>query len=259
MATPQEWYYGLPIVTRVWITGAVLSGIGARFGLLQPYTIAFIPSLTFEHFQVWRLVTNFFFLGVPSFNWLIRLLMLSQYAPALEREPFPSGGGPRAGNTADFIYMMIVGMVVTLFAGWCLGLSMLASALLAAVVYVWSKRHPEQQTSFYGFGFKAAYLPWVLLGFAFIVGGDVHSELIGIVAGHSYYFVQEVLPHLETPLRGYKLLRTPDFLYRMLSLPPTHEAAAFAHLRAAAAGVGRAAAPGGHNWGGQGVPLGRRN
>ena len=54
MATPAEWYYGLPIVSRVWLTGAVLTGVGAKFGLLSPMTIAFIPELTFQHLQVKR-------------------------------------------------------------------------------------------------------------------------------------------------------------------------------------------------------------
>ena len=88
----------------------------------------------------------------------------AQYAPALERDPFPSGGGPRSGNTADYVWMTVIGMLVTLGFGFALGRAFLGTALLSAVVYVWAKRHPEAQTSFYGFGFKAAYLPFVLLG-----------------------------------------------------------------------------------------------
>ncbi len=120
------------------------------------------------------------------------LFRRTQYAPALEREPFPSGGGARAGNTADFIWMIVIGMLVTLGVGGVLGITFLSSALLSAVVYVWAKRHPEQQTNFYGFGFQAPYLPWVLLGFAVITNGDVHSELIGIVAGECIIFCVHV-------------------------------------------------------------------
>lgn len=68
------------------------------------------------------------------------------------------------GNTADFLWMTLIGMLVSLGLGTLLGMKFLSFALLSAIVYVWSKRHPETQTSFYGFGFKAAYLPFVLLG-----------------------------------------------------------------------------------------------
>ena len=52
MATPAEWYNALPIVSRVWLSGAVLTGLGSKFGLFNPMTIAFIPDLTFQGFQV---------------------------------------------------------------------------------------------------------------------------------------------------------------------------------------------------------------
>lgn len=54
MATPAEWYYSLPIVSRVWLSGAVLTGVAAKFGMFSPMTIAFIPELTFQHLQVGR-------------------------------------------------------------------------------------------------------------------------------------------------------------------------------------------------------------
>lgn len=70
-----------------------------------------------------------------------------------------------------------MGMLVTLAFGFFLGRAFLGTALLSAVVYVWSKRHPETQTSFYGFGFKAAYLPFVLLGGSGRGGRIVTSDL----------------------------------------------------------------------------------
>ena len=108
MATdsPAEWYYGLPIVSRVWLSGAVLAALGSKFGLFSPWTVAFIPHLVFKkyevrvgllifpyrraseravqveyisltsHAQIWRLILNFVFFGDLSFNWLIRMIML---------------------------------------------------------------------------------------------------------------------------------------------------------------------------------------
>lgn len=122
--------------------------------------------------------------------------------------------------------------------------------------------------------------PSALAAFTIVVNGDVHSELLGIGAGHVYYFLQgalgagsspisstphpflrsppEVLPNVESPLRGFHLLRTPDFLYTALGLPSTHAAAAFVHMGIGRGGGAAPPPPGGrHQWGGGGVVLGR--
>ena len=52
MASPAEWYYALPIVSRVWLSGAVLSALGSKFGLFNAWTIAYIPQLAFMKFEV---------------------------------------------------------------------------------------------------------------------------------------------------------------------------------------------------------------
>ena len=96
-----------------------------------------------------------------------------------------------------------------------------------------------------------------MLGFAFIVGDDIVAPLCGIVAGHIYFFCQEVLPEADGPLKGYRVLATPNFLYSWLQLPSTAAAAAniamHAHRNAAAGGP--AAAPV-HRWPAGGQRLG---
>ena len=151
--------------------------------------------------------------------------------PAYEESPFPSGGGPHTGNLADVLWMFVFGCTMLLGLGWLFSLRFHALPLFMMVIYVWSRRHPEEQTSFYMFTFKAAYLPWVMLASAFVMGDDITRDLLGIVTGHVYYFLQEVLPHTESPFKGVHLLRTPDALYRVMQLPPTNAAAAYVAMR----------------------------
>uniref|UniRef100_A0AAA9SY56 Derlin n=5 Tax=Pecora TaxID=35500 RepID=A0AAA9SY56_BOVIN len=100
--------------------------------------------------------------------------------------------------------------------------------------------------------FQACYLPWVILGFNYIIGGSVINELIGNLVGHLYFFLMFRYP---MDLGGRNFLSTPQFLYRWLpsrrggvsgfGVPP-------ASMRRAAdqnGGGGR------HNWG-QGFRLG---
>lgn len=45
--------------------------------------------------------------------------------------------------------------------------------------------------SFLGlFPFTAPYLPWVLLSFSILLGNSATTDLIGIVVGHIYYFLE---------------------------------------------------------------------
>ena len=45
------------------------------------------------------------------------------------------------------------------------------------------------------FNFDAPYLPWVLLGFSLLLHGNwPTSDLIGMIVGHVYYFLDEVWP-----------------------------------------------------------------
>ena len=81
--------------------------------------------------------------------------------PALENDPFPSGGGPHRGNLADFVYCLFFGLVVLTPLAWLLKLPAISFSLYYMVVYIWSKRHPAEPSSFYMFSVPAVMLPWV--------------------------------------------------------------------------------------------------
>lgn len=51
-ATPQEWYSSLAPVTKVWLTGAVASGLLAKLGFLDPGLLALFWDKIFTKFQV---------------------------------------------------------------------------------------------------------------------------------------------------------------------------------------------------------------
>jgi hypothetical protein len=177
----------------------------------------------------------------------------SRFVPAYENDPFPSGPGLHMGNVADTVTMLGFGAAVLLAAGTLLRMPFLAGALFMMVLYVWSKRHPEAPTSFYMFNVPAAYLPWVMTGFSFIVGQDPIPDLLGIGVGHLYFFAKQVLPGMEGPWKDRVLLRTPDLLYRFFNERATHANAAAVRMAERRAGGGGG---GGHNWG-AGQALGR--
>jgi Derlin-2/3 len=94
----------------------------------------------------------------------------------------------------------------------------LGHPLAFMMVYVWG-RGPENahvRMGFLGiFPFSAPYLPWVLLLFSLVIGNPVETDLLGIIVGHIYYFLEFVYPHVAT-IRGWrikKIIHTPSFLH----------------------------------------------
>lgn len=86
----------------------------------------------------------------------------------------------------------------------------LLEPMVLSVLYVWCQFNKDVTVSFwFGTQFKAMYLPWVLVGFNMILRGGGINELIGILVGHTYYFVAFQYPqdHGTSPL-----IKTPQFL-----------------------------------------------
>ena len=76
------------------------------------------------------------------------------------------------------------------------------------------------RVSFLGvFQFRAPFLPWALLGFSVLLGNSPTTDLLGIGAGHVYYFLEDVHPYTAAG-RGRRVLVTPRFLRRLLDPPP---------------------------------------
>ena len=79
------------------------------------------------------------------------------------------------------------------------------------------------QMGFFGIiPFAAPYLPWVLLVFSMLIDNPIETDLLGIIVGHIYYFLESVYPHVARA-RGWKrekLLVTPHFLHYLCGTVP---------------------------------------
>jgi hypothetical protein len=130
-----------------------------------------------------------------------------------------------------------------------MGFSILGPPLLTFVVYLWSRRNPAAPASVWMVRVPGIWLPWALVAFAFVFG-DPMPELAGIGVAHLFYYIIEVLPRTEGPLKSaYTYLRTPDFMCRAFQTVPTG-------VGAPRPGAPRAPPQGGHQWGGGGRQLG---
>jgi hypothetical protein len=189
--------------------------------------------------------------GSPSHTPRARAPRSHNYGSALELNPYPSGGGSHMGNIADFALMLSFGGALLLAIGAYMQQKFLGQALAFMVIYVWSKRNPATEVSLYMFRFQGVYLPWAMLAWSLAMGDSGVFEMLGILVGHIFYFIVDVLPN--SPNMGWasgKWLHTPAFLYRLFDVPPTYAPPAILNM----GNLNRAGAapPARHNWGGGG-------
>lgn len=197
----EEWYRSLPIVTRTYVTLASLTTAGCALEIITPYNVYFNSKLIMKG-EVWRLLTNFFFFGNLGLDFVFHMFFLLKYCKSLEEGSF-------RGRSADFLWMLMLGgMLLTSLAPF-VNIQFLGSSLTFMMVYVWGRRHQYVNLSFLGiFNFTAPYLPWVLLAFSLVLGSSPVVDLMGMAAGHVYYFLEDVYPRMT----GRRPLKTPSFV-----------------------------------------------
>lgn len=206
MSSPGEWFYSLPPVSKTYGTLCFLTTIAFTLHLVSPAWLYLDFALVTKNFQIWRLLTNFFFLGSFSIPFGVRLMMIARYGVQLEQGPFKD-------RTADFLWMMIVSVIsflvlsltVPFFKSFFLGPS-----LVFMLLYVWSREFPTSTVSIMGLvNLQGFWLPWAMLLVNTIFGMPIMSDLLGIIVGHVYYFLTVLHPRAG----GQEYLKTPTWVY----------------------------------------------
>ncbi|CAL8333898.1 derlin-2 isoform X1 [Gadus morhua] len=201
--SPVRLYLQTPAVTRVYVTACVLTTAAVQLGLITPLQLAFNPQLVFREWQIWRLITNFLFFGSLSFGFLINIIFLFRYCRLLEEGCFRR-------RTADFVFLFLFGGVLMTVMGVFTDQVFLGQSFPSMLVYVWSRRNPLLKIHFLGFlSFHARFLPWGLVAFSLMLGNSIVVDVLGIMVGQTYFYLEDVLPNQPG---GWKLLRTPHIL-----------------------------------------------
>eukprot|EP00545_Synedropsis_sp_CCMP1620_P001139 CAMPEP_0119004334 /NCGR_PEP_ID=MMETSP1176-20130426/1083_1 /TAXON_ID=265551 /ORGANISM="Synedropsis recta cf, Strain CCMP1620" /LENGTH=290 /DNA_ID=CAMNT_0006956025 /DNA_START=82 /DNA_END=954 /DNA_ORIENTATION=- len=272
---PQEWFLALPIVTQYWFGATLVLTLAGNFGMIHPSNFLLIWDQVKDKFEIWRLLTCFCYAGKFEFPTLISLFLLMNFSKQYESSgPFNTGAG---GGTADYVFMWIFGAITMVVSKPVISLvlpvstRLMTRSMIYYVLYVWSKRHPTAQANIWGIPVKAIYLPFTYVIISIFIGAPYRDMVQGIIVGHIYYFLVDVVPQVY----GKDVLHTPQFLIDKLGVgnytqagivdaPPPAEAPRVGRVAGVGGGGGApqgggAAAPrggGGHNWGAGGNRLG---
>ncbi|CAD7968221.1 unnamed protein product [Amoebophrya sp. A25] len=204
--TPEQWYKNLPVLTRYGLTIIFATTILVQTEILNPQLIVLHWPLVWGKLQLWRVLTCVFFFGGFSFNLVFQLYFFTSFSSKLERnEVFASA----PGEYLLFLLFQIVTLaVLSLLLAYPTGLPTLGPSLVFAIIYYWSRREPYAQLSFFSFTIQGYQFPFALLFFQVLMGGSPWADLLGLGAGHIYYFLKEVVPQEY----GYTFIRAPAFM-----------------------------------------------
>jgi len=210
----------LPILTRYWFGATAGITILANLEVLfTAENLYYSWPLIREKYEIYRLLAPFLYAGGFSFNLLITLLCLYQHSKAYEsRSVYNTGAG---GGTADYAFMLMFGMAMTFISKLLLPIPpFFCRNLVYFVLYVYSKRHPNEQANVWGVPVGAAMLPFAVLGLQVLMG-NYWLDIARMAVGHLYYFLVDVYPRVYQK----DILHTPDFLINYFGtgeyVPPT--------------------------------------
>lgn len=196
----MSWYMEIPVISRLYMTSAFLTTAACAVDIISPFSLYFNFNLIFVQGQVWRLLTTFLFFGLFSLDFLFHMYFLVRYCRLLEEGDF-------RGKTAHFVMFLFFGVTAMIIVAPFVSVHFLGSSLTFMMVYVWGRRNDDVRMSFLGvFNFTAPYLPWVMLAFSVLVGNPLTIDVIGILVGHAYYFLEYVYPVIAD-IRGWKIRR----------------------------------------------------
>jgi Derlin-2/3 len=86
----MSWYMDIPVVSRMYFTGAFLTTAACAVDIITPYSLYFSWDLI-KAGQVWRLFTSYLFFGVFSVDFLFHMYFLVSSSVKEERALSPNG------------------------------------------------------------------------------------------------------------------------------------------------------------------------
>jgi len=204
----QEVWLSLPVITRWYATLVVGTSILIALDVVSPFFLYFNSRLVLKG-EWWRLFTNFLYMGELGIDFIFHMFFLIRYSKSLEETSFRN-------RPADFLWLLVFGMIVLTAIAPFVKVQFLGTSLNFMLVYLWSRRNPHVPLSFLGvFNFSAAYLPWVLMCFSVLIGSSPLMDVLGMVAGHTYYFLEDVWPRSAAGA-GRRLIKTPRIFVSLM-------------------------------------------
>ena len=215
----QDWWTAAGPVTRHTLMGCVGCTVLATLGVFEPHQLMLHWPSVWQHLEVWRPVTTFLFVGPLSgpnaLSTVLNTGFLANFSRSVEDLVFPH-------QLAEHVFFLTVVSVICLVVAYVLHMHMLFSAFTMALLWVYCRRI-STIFNLFGIDVPSDYFPFVILGFNYVMGGDIVGYCIGLGAAQCYLSLKDDLPRMQ----NLHLLPTPSIFFTLFpSTANTHPASA---------------------------------
>jgi len=197
-----------PKITKILTLSSIFISLLTWFEIISPYSLYINYQLIFKKFQIWRILTNFFYFGKFNLSLILHMLMFFRNSKLLEKKIFK-------GIAPDYLFFIFFNMICLMVLNIFANEIFLSESLNFSMTYYWGRKSKNTNVEFMGlFTFRAPYVPWIYLIFSFFINSGIKDELIGLIVGHFYFFLKEIIPRLKI-IKNPRLLETPKFFYNL--------------------------------------------
>jgi len=200
-----------PKITKLLILSSFSISLLVWTGLITTLDIYLNFGLVIYKFQIWRILTTFLYFGELNLSLILHMYIFFRDSKILEKKIFH-------GSAADYLYFILYCIVFLLFLSPLTKSIFLSSSLNFAMMYYWGRKSKTTNVEFMGvFTFRAPYLSIFYLLISFLLGYEYKELIYGIIVGHVYFFIKEILPRIKG-VQGIQLLETPKFIQKICDI-----------------------------------------
>jgi Derlin-2/3 len=190
----EGWLHNVPIVTKCFMFAAAAVSVAVTFEIATPLDLYLNHTAVWQRGQYWRLVTNFLFFGSLDIGFFFNMHFLYFYCRRLEEHFY-------FNRTGEFLFLVVTAAAtLTGISFYVSQVSFfLAQPLIMVILYLWARRFPDELLNIYGlFNVTSAYLPFVMVGFAYLLNGkdSAKVDLYGLLVGHVLWYLADVFPQI---------------------------------------------------------------
>lgn len=203
----DEFFSSIPQMTKYICGFSFGLTLMSSLKIVNAYSFLLFPAFVFSSkLQLWRLLTSLVYLGSFSLNYVFNFLFLLNFMQNLEKDHYENRKG-------DFVFLLLFGFFFLIIIGIFMGLPLLSYAFMSYIVYIWCNLNPTRDVALFliPIQVKAIYFPWALLALHSLMGASPLDDIIGILVGHLFYFLDVKYPETS----GKRFLKTPEFLIKM--------------------------------------------
>lgn len=201
----EQWYFSIPIVTRVFLTLSLALSVAVTYDIVSPINLFYSHTLVWHEKQYWRLLTSLIYFDQLSVNAFFHLHFFYMFSQRLEEHHY-------LGNSFHYLYALVRGAAALFALSRFVDITFPSQPLVMMVLYMWSRRYPDERMMLYFmFQVTAPFLPLAMLALNYMMGGStshLYVDMAGMLVGHVLWYFSDVFPKIA----GFDPMAPPHFI-----------------------------------------------